>query len=77
MPKLYNKQTGALLGTISEADVQALIDNLEEEHRADDDYYIDSATIDLIERAGGSAALVALLRNAVAEAGGIDVRYES
>lgn len=76
MPKLYNKQSGALLGDVSDADVQALIDQLEEEHRADDDYFIDSATIDVLEEAGASASLVALLRGAVGNSDGIDVRYE-
>ena len=55
---------------------QALIDQLEEEHRADDDYFIDSATIDVLEEAGASTSLIALLRQAVGNSEGIDVRYE-
>ena len=77
MPRLYNKQTGALLGNVSETDIQTLIDELEEEHRTDEDYFIDAATIDLLEEAGASAALVSLLRKAVGDSEGIDVRYEN
>ena len=77
MPRLYNKQTGALLGSVSDADVRTLIDQLEEEDRNDEDYFIDTATIDLLEQSGASAALVGLLRQAVGDSEGIDVRYES
>ena len=77
MPRLYNKQTGALLGNVSDTDVQTLIDELEEEHRTDEDYFIDGPTIDLLEEAGASAALVSLLRKAVGDSEGIDVRYEN
>ena len=77
MPRLYNKQTGALLGTVSDADVRTLIDQLEEEHRHDEDYFIDTPTIDLLEQGGASAALVSLLRQAVGNSEGIDVKYES
>jgi len=76
MPKLYNKQSGALLGNVTEADIQSLIDQLEEENRTDDDYYIDTATIDLLEEHGASPSLVNLLRQAVGDAEGIDIKYE-
>lgn len=77
MPRLYNKQTGALIGQVTDADIQSLVDRLEEEDVHDVDYFIDGNTIDLIEAAGGSAALVALLRSAVGKSDGIEVRYES
>lgn len=77
MPRLYNKQTGALIGQVTDADIRSLVDQLEEEDVRDVDYFIDGNTIDLIEGAGGSAALVALLRSAVGKSDGIEVRYES
>jgi hypothetical protein len=76
MPRLYDKQSGALLDDVTEADIKSLIDQLEEEHGTDDDYFIDTATIDLLEANGASASLVSLLRNAVGSSEGIDVRYE-
>ena len=77
MPKLYNVQTGELLGTVSASDVQTLINQLEEEHRTDNDYFINPTTIELLGVAGASHDLVNLLRKAVGNTEGIDVRYEA
>ena len=76
MPKLYNVQTGELLGVVPASDVQILIDHLEEEHRTDTDYFINPTTIDLLSEGGASSALVNLLRKAIGSSEGIDVRYE-
>jgi hypothetical protein len=76
MPKLYNKRSGALLGIVSDEDIETLIDQLEEEDQTDEDYFIDTATIDLLEESGASESLVNLLRRAVGDSEGIDVRYE-
>lgn len=77
MPRLYSIESGELLGTVSEADIQKLVSTLEEEHSADNDYFIDSATVDILEEAGASSALIAMLRQAVGTSEGIEVRYES
>ena len=76
MPRLYEKQSGQFLGTVSDADIQSLVDQLEEEHQTDEDYFVDSATVDLLEEAGASASLIAMLRGAVGDSDGVDVRYE-
>ena len=76
MPKLYNKDTQALLGSISETDVQCLVDVLEEEDSKDVDYFIDGDTVDILEDNGASADLVALLRKAIGAGEGIEVRWE-
>ena len=73
---LYDKQSGALLGIVSDDDINTLIDQLEEEDSADEDYFIDADTIDLLEEGGASETLVSILRKAVGDAEGIDVRYE-
>ena len=65
MIKLYDVETGAWLGTITEAQLQFLIDQLEEESSDDRDYYIDEPTLEMFEAAGGDAALIALLRTAL------------
>ena len=49
MIQLRNKETGSLLGSISEEDLQFLIDNLEEEWEEDTDYYLNRETLDLLE----------------------------
>lgn len=76
MPKIYNKNSGALLGSVNESDVQCLVDVLEEEDSKDVDYYIDLATVDILEDNGASAALVQMLRTAIGAMEGIDIRWE-
>jgi hypothetical protein len=67
------KDDGSLIGTVDEADLQVLQDVLEEESSEDADYYIDAATIELLERNGASAGLVALLKAAVGDSEGVDI----
>ena len=76
MPKLYDKQSGALLGIVSDEDIESLIDQLEEEGSADEDYFIDADTIDLLEEGGASETLLSVLRKAVGDSEGIEIRYE-
>jgi len=73
MITLLLKESGTALGTIDEADLQLLQDQLEEETESDTDYYIDSLTIDMLESSGASAGMVALLRQAVGESEGVDI----
>jgi hypothetical protein len=70
------KDSGELVGTIDEADLRLLMDQLEEESAEDTDYYITPATIDLLEQNGGSPQLVAVLKLAVGESEGVDVVWE-
>jgi hypothetical protein len=67
------KDDGTVLGTIGEADLQLLMDQLVEESEEDTDYYIDAATIDILEENGASAQLIALLKEAVGDTDGVDV----
>jgi hypothetical protein len=76
MPKLYDTQSGTFLGNVSDVDIQFLVEQLEEEHGADEDYFIDTSAIELLEEAGGSAVLIGVLRKAVGDSEGIEVRYE-
>ncbi len=76
MPSLYNKKSGALLGTINDADVQCLVDVLEEEDSKDVDYFIDLVTVDILEDNGASGEMVQMLRAAIGSTEGVDVRWE-
>lgn len=62
MITLYNKDSGARIGTLSEQQLQDLIDLLVEESAEDQDYYIDSTTLDYLAEQGADAALLAMLR---------------
>lgn len=76
MIKLSLKDTGAVLGTIEEADLQLLADQLEEEHDVDADYYISPGTIDMLEEGGASPGLLKILRDAVGSSEGVDIAWE-
>ena len=76
MPRLFLKDSNRLLGAISDADVKVLIDQLEEEDIADDNYFIDGATVSILEGAGASSALVQMLLAAIGDSEGIDIRWE-
>jgi hypothetical protein len=75
MAKLYDVQSGDLLGTISAAHLQFLIDQLEEEDSEDRDYYVDATTLDWFEEHGADPALMALLREGLGGRQGMDIRW--
>lgn len=74
--RITDKSNGALLGHLSPEDFQFLTDQLEEESSRDTDYFIHRDTVDMLEAAGGSAALVTMLRTAVGTSDGIDIVWE-
>ena len=76
MIDIYNQATNQLLGSITDADLQVLQDALEEESTEDQDYYIDTATIDVIADGRATEHLVNLLRAAVGTSSGVDIRWE-
>lgn len=73
---LYDNETGAELGAISEQDLNFLIDHLEEETSDDRDYYLRAETLDLLDKAGASPALSGMLRKALGDREGIEVRWQ-
>ena len=75
MIDLYNNTTKALLGSITEADLQVLKDGLEEESSNDQDYYINAATIDLLGDGRASEHLLGLLRRALGSSEGVEIRW--
>ena len=76
MIKLIDVATRALIGTLTEEQLHDLIDALEEESTEDKDYYIDVATVDLLEQEGADPDLVSLLRQALGDQEGMDIRWE-
>lgn len=65
MITLTEKGTNKSLGQITEAQLQYLIDNLEEEWLEDQDYAITPLLLQNFEEKGADAELVSLLRNAL------------
>ena len=75
MVRLYQSKSGEPIGSISEAQLQYLVDQLEEESLEDRDYYIDRATLDWFDEHGVDPALEALLREALGDREGMDIRW--
>lgn len=71
--RISEKASGRSLGTVSEQDLQILIDHMEEESSKDQDYYVEPMAIEALERNGASGDFVALLRQAVGSSPGIDI----
>lgn len=76
MIDLYVKGTEKKLGSITEADLKVLVDGLEEESADDRDYFIDLATIDVLADGRATEHLVKLLREAVGNDPGVEIRWE-
>ena len=73
--RLYNKQTGALLGEITPAQLQFLQDQMEEDSLDDHDYYINESELLNFEEAGADPALIEMLRQGLDENGELDIRW--
>ena len=76
MIDLYNAATNQLIGSITEADLQSLVDALEEESAEDQDYYIDEATIDLLADGRVPEHLLGVLRGALGSTDGVEIRWQ-
>jgi hypothetical protein len=76
MIDIYNNDTKALVGSITEADLEVLQDHLEEESADDQDYYIDAPTIDLIGDGEATEHLLTVLRRALGSAEGVEIRWQ-
>jgi hypothetical protein len=76
MIDLYDTATNALIGSITDQDLQVLIDALEEESSEDQDYYIDAATIELIGDGRATEHLLHLLKKALGSSEGVEIRWQ-
>lgn len=72
---LHDAERGTFIGRISEAQLDTLVEHLEQESGQDRSYYIDAATIDMLAAAGADETLVTLLRGALAGGEGVEVRW--
>jgi hypothetical protein len=76
MIDLYKNDPDQLVGSITDADLQVLMDGLEEESSQDKDYYITAATIDVLGDGRASDHLLGLLRRALGSSEGVEIRWE-
>ena len=76
MPRLFRIDNDAELGIITDVQLKFLIENLEEEHKDDTDYFIDRDTIELLSDNGADPELLALLEKGLGDDDEMDVAWE-
>jgi processive 1,2-diacylglycerol beta-glucosyltransferase len=76
MIRIYDAEADSLLGEITELQFQFLHDMLEEESTTDRDYFISQATLELFEQTGAHPDFLAMLRKAIGDREGIEIRWE-
>ncbi|MFZ1386292.1 MAG: hypothetical protein WBP46_00775 [Thiolinea sp.] len=72
---LTNKDTGVEIGTITEAQLQFLVDQLEEESDTDTDYWLNRAELEILQEKGADPQLIALLEKGMSSAEDIEVSW--
>ena len=75
MIQLRDKETGALLGDITEEQLQFLIDHLEEESEEDNDYYLAQATLNMLKEKGLDASILKLLQDALGDRKDLEIEW--
>jgi len=75
MINLFDAGSGARVGRITEKQLQALIDWMEEENSEDREYYLTSEDCELMDEQGVDPTLVEALRSALKGREDMDLRY--
>lgn len=73
MINLIEKDTNRPLGQITEAQLQYLIDHLEEEGTEDQDYTVTPLLLEYFEGLGADPTLITLLKDALGEREAIEI----
>jgi len=76
MPRLVRLDTGDEIGTIDDKQLAFLVEQLEEEHDDDKDYFIDRETLELLSDNGADPELLAVLEKGLAGDDEMDISWE-
>ena len=76
MPRLIRLDTNETIGEITKAQLQFLVDQLEEEDADDTDYFIDRDTLELLSDNGADPDLLAIIEKAMGDDDEIDIAWE-
>jgi processive 1,2-diacylglycerol beta-glucosyltransferase len=76
MIRIYDARTGEHLGSVTESQLQFLIDQLEEESLEDRDYFINRPTLDWLASEGADPGLISLLHLALGSRDGMEIRWK-
>ena len=75
MIEVRDKKSGVPIGSISEEQLRFLIDQLEEETTADQDYYINRETLEMFAEHGADDDLLNLLRGALGDRDDMEIEW--
>lgn len=73
--RLYVKDSGQLVGEITPAQLKVLVDLLEEEDSADQDYYVDKDLLEMFAEEGVDKDLIRILEKVVPDDDGVEVEW--
>jgi hypothetical protein len=76
MIDVFRNDTNELIGSITDADLQVIVEALEEESEDDQDYWIDKATIDVLGDGRATEHLLGVLRKALGSSDGVEIRWQ-
>lgn len=76
MPRLIRLDTGDAIGQISDEQLAFLVEQLEEEHDEDQDYYIDRDTLELLSDNGIDHELLGMLEKAMGDDDSMDIAWD-
>ena len=76
MPRLMRIDTDVDIGTITDAQLAFLVEQLEEENDDDQDYFIDRETLELLSDNGADPELLAMLEKAMGDDDEMDISWE-
>jgi hypothetical protein len=77
MIQLRDKDKGTQIGLITEKQLQFPVDQLEEEHDRDKDYWLNRDTLEILKESGADQQLISLLENAVGEREEMEIEWAS
>lgn len=75
MPRLTRIDTGDVIGNITDKQLNFLVEQLEEEHDEDEDYYVDRDTLELLSDNGIDPELLAMLEKALGDDDSMDISW--
>ena len=75
MPQLFDADTGAHIGEISEAQLAFLVAQMEEEHAFDQDYYLNADLLETWREQAADPALLEMLQKAMAGKEDLNIRW--
>ena len=76
MITLKNKDTGQFISSITEAELKYLIDELEEEHSEDTDYWLNRAQLEIMKDKGADPSFITMLESALGDSDDMEVIWE-